>query len=111
MAALASMASAASYLSAPAQADAHARIGGKSPTSIPALSLSSSITSSSEHTVLHEYKFENNADGLALLATPLAKALEQVLTSAHAMFGHCVNEDFQTESQHVPGMPVQCHIC
>lgn len=106
-AALAPMASAASYLSALSQADARARTGGKSPTSTPALSLSSSVTSSSEDTVLHEYEFEN-ADGLALPATPPTS--EQVFTTVHTEFGHCANEEFRIISQHVPGRPVPGHV-
>lgn len=102
------MASAASYLSALSEADARARTGGRSPTSTPALSLSSSVTSSSEDTVLHEYEFENNADGLALPAVPPTS--EQVFTTVHTEFGHCANEDFRTRSQHVPGTPVPAHV-
>ena len=106
-AALAPMATAASYLSALSQADARARTGGKSPTSTPALSLSSSVTSSSEDTVLHEYEFEN-ADGLSLPATPPTS--EQVFTTVHTEFGHCANEEFRTISQHVPGSQVPGHV-
>jgi serine palmitoyltransferase len=102
------MASAASYLSALSQADARARTGGRSPTSTPALSLSSSITSSSEDTVLHEYESENNVDGLALPATPPTS--EQVFTTVHTEFGHCANEEFRTKSQHIPGTPVPAHV-
>ena len=102
------MASAASYLSALSQADARARTAGRSPTSTPALSLSSSVTSSSEDTVLHEYEFENNADGLALPATPPTS--EQVFTAVHTEFGHCANEEYRSMSQHVPGMPVPGHV-
>ncbi|KAF8805608.1 PLP-dependent transferase [Phlegmacium glaucopus] len=106
---LAPMTSAASYLSALSQADARARTGGRSPTSTPALSLSSSVTSSSEDTVLHEYELENNADGLALPAVPPTS--EQVFTTIHTEFGHCANEDFRTMSQHVPGTPpVPAHV-
>ena len=107
-AALAPMASAASYLSALSQADARARTGGRSPTSTPALSLSSSVTSSSEDTVLHEYEFEDNADGLLLPAIPPTS--EQVFTTVHTEFGHCANEDFRTTSQHVPGTSVPAHV-
>jgi serine palmitoyltransferase len=107
-AALAPMASAASYLSALSQADARARTGGRSPTSTPALSLSSSVTSSSEDTVLHEYEFENNADGLALPPTPPTS--EQVFTTVHTEFGHCANEEYRSTSQHVPGMFVPGHV-
>ena len=106
-AALAPMATAASYLSALSQADARARTGGKSPTSTPALSLSSSVTSSSEDTVLHEYEFEN-ADGLALPAIPPTS--EQVFNTVHTEFGHCANEEYRTISQHVPGRPVPGHV-
>jgi serine palmitoyltransferase len=108
-AALAPMASAASYLSALSQADARARTGGRSPpTSTPALSLSSSVTSSSEDTILHEYEYEGNADGLALPSTPPTS--EQVFTTVHTEFGHCANEDFRTVSHHVPGTSVPAHV-
>ena len=106
-AALAPMASAASYLSALSQADARARTGAISLVSTPALSLSSSFTSSSEERSLPEYESEDNADGLALPVTPPTS--EQVFTTVHTEFGHCANEDYRTESQHVPGTPFPAH--
>lgn len=95
------MASAASYLSALSQADARARGGSnRSPTSTPALSLSSSVTSSSEDTVLHEAQ-EDYADGLALPARPPTSA--DVFTTLHTEFGHCSSEEFRYTSVYAKG--------
>ncbi|KAJ2922930.1 hypothetical protein H1R20_g14206, partial [Candolleomyces eurysporus] len=104
---LSPMASAASYLSALSQADARAReqMNG-SPTSTPALSISSSVTSSSEDTVLHEE--DDNRDGLALPARPPTS--EQVFTTVHTEFGHCANEEYRMTSQHTRGEPVPGHV-
>ena len=109
-------ASAASYLSAVSQADARARSNGSvaSPTSTPALSLSSSITSSSEDTVLHENEDLNdpsltsNADGLLLPLRPPTS--EQVFTTVHTEFGHCANEEYRTTSQHKQGTLLPPHV-
>lgn len=102
-------ASAASYLSALSQADARAR--GATPTTTPALSLSSSITSSSEDTVLHEedeYTSTSNADGLLLPVRPPTS--EQVFTTVHTEFGHCANEEYRTTSAHPAGTPLPAHV-
>jgi serine palmitoyltransferase len=102
--------SAASYLSALSQADAHARARSASPTSTPALSLSSSVTSSSEDTILHENDdnpslLTSNTDGLLYPSHPPTS--EQVFTTVHTEFGHCANEQYRTVSQHKPGsLPV-----
>jgi len=109
-------ASAASYLSAVSQADARARSTSSvaSPTSTPALSLSSSITSSSEDTVLHEDEELNdpsltsNADGLLLPLRPPTS--EQVFTTVHTEFGHCANEEYRTTSQHKQGTLLRLHV-
>jgi len=106
-------ASAASYLSALSQADASARARNASPTSTPALSLSSSVTSSSEDTVLHEDEMRDpllssNADGLLLPSRPPTS--EQVFTTVHTEFGHCANEEYRTTSQHKPGSPLPAHV-
>jgi len=105
-----SLTSAASYLSALSQADARARgiNRSSSPTSTPALSLSSSITASSEDTVLHEFDADDNADGLALPARPPTS--EQVFTTVHTEFGHCANEAYRLTSQHTPGAEVPAHV-
>ncbi|KAF8651518.1 hypothetical protein AX16_004714 [Volvariella volvacea WC 439] len=102
---LSPMPSAASYLSALSQADARARSSNanKSPTSTPALSISSSITSSSEDTVLHE--FDDNADGLGLPSRPPTS--EEIYTTVHTEFGHCSNEQYRFTSQHPPGTPLE----
>jgi serine palmitoyltransferase len=103
------MASASSYLVAVSQADARARAAnGVPPTSTPALSLSSSITSSSEDTVLEESEYEFGADGLSLPHHPPNS--EQVFSTVHAEFGHCSNETYRYTSQHTPGTPVKGHV-
>jgi len=104
---LAPMASAASYLSALSQADARAR-NSRTPTATPALSLSSSVTSSSEDTVLNESDSENNTDGLSLPARPPTS--EQVFSTVHTEFGHCANEAYRLTSQHTAGEPVPAHV-
>ncbi|RDB17117.1 Serine palmitoyltransferase 2 [Hypsizygus marmoreus] len=112
---LAPLASAASYLSALSQADARARHShGRTPTATPALSLSSSITSSSEDTVLnegdpssHAHGFDN-FDGLALPVRPPTS--EQVFTTLHTEFGHCANEAYRLTSQHTQGEAVPAHV-
>ncbi|KAF9484072.1 hypothetical protein BDN70DRAFT_196264 [Pholiota conissans] len=109
-------ADAASYLSALSQADASARArtgtSGASTISTPALSLSSSVTSSSEDTVLHEAEhlaeLSNNADGLLLPLHPPTS--EQVFTTVHTEFGHCANEAYRTTSQHKLGTPLEDHV-
>ncbi|KAH7882914.1 pyridoxal phosphate-dependent transferase [Phlebopus sp. FC_14] len=103
---LPSMATAASYLSAVHQADTRARSHDISPASTPALSLSSSVTTSSEDTVLHES--DDNSTGLAYPLTPPTS--EQVFTTVHTEFGHCANEIYRCISQHNPEKPVTEHI-
>ncbi|KAF9011937.1 serine palmitoyltransferase 2 [Cyathus striatus] len=102
---------AASYLSALSEADARARNKNPnakgSPTSTPALSYSSSITSSSEDTVLYELDNDSYEDGLSLPAQPPTS--EQVFTTVHTEFGHCSNEEYRLTSQHTPGTPVPGH--
>ncbi|KAG6827554.1 hypothetical protein H0H92_011305 [Tricholoma furcatifolium] len=100
------MASAASYLSALSQADARAR-SIRAPTATPPLSMSSSITSSSEDTVLHE-EADNNADGLALPSRPPTS--EQVFTTVHTEFGHCANQKYRIESMHAQGDAITSHV-
>ncbi|KAG9313724.1 pyridoxal phosphate-dependent transferase [Chiua virens] len=100
-----SMATAASYLSAVHQADSRARGHDISPASTPALSTSSSVTSSSEDTVLHES--DDNYAGLAYPRTPPTS--EQVFTTVHTEFGHCANENYRCVSQHNPNKPVTEH--
>ena len=106
-------ASAASYLSAVSQADAHARARSLAnvvtPTSTPALSTSSSVTVSSEDSVLREgeAKMYDNDDGLSYPSTPPTS--EQVFNTVHSEFGHCGNEDYRFTSQHPVGKPVPHH--
>lgn len=102
-------ASAASYLSALSQADARARGGNKSGAasiSTPALSLSSSVTSSSaELETIHDGE---DADGLILPVRPPTS--EEVYTTLHTEFGHSSNEAYRYVSQHTPGAPVEGHV-
>ena len=95
--------SAASYLSAVSKADALAR-SNVPQTPTPALSLSSSLTTSSEDTVLSESEFDNS-DGLGLPVNPPNS--EQLFTTVHTEFGHCANEQYRYLSQHTPGTPVK----
>ncbi|KAL0945989.1 hypothetical protein HGRIS_012267 [Hohenbuehelia grisea] len=104
---LSPMTSATSYLSALSQADARARAASRSPTSTPALSLSSSVTGSSEDTVLDDTVMDNK-DGLLLPVRPPTS--EQVFDTVHTEFGHCGNEEFRYTSQHTPGEPVEGHV-
>jgi len=97
------MSTAASYLSAVSEADARARVKSGSPGSTPALSLSSSITSSSEDTVLEE-PVPEEADSLYYPTIPPTS--EQVFTTVHTEFGHCSNDNFRFISRHIPGEPV-----
>lgn len=99
--------SAASYLSALSQADARAR-NSRAPTATPALSLSSSVTSSSEDTVLNESDEFESIDGLSLPSRPPTS--EQVFTTLHTEFGHCANEEYRLTSQHTLGEPVPAHV-
>ncbi|KAJ7163859.1 pyridoxal phosphate-dependent transferase [Mycena crocata] len=98
-----------SYFSALSKAEAHG-VNGIAPTATPALSLSSSVTSSSEDTVLHEDDMElvDNSDGLALPAR--APNSSEVFTTVHTEFGHCSNGDYRYVSQHIPGTPVPAHV-
>ncbi|EKM56758.1 uncharacterized protein PHACADRAFT_254057 [Phanerochaete carnosa HHB-10118-sp] len=95
---------AASYLSAVSEADARARAPRGTPNSTPALSLSSSVTSSSEDTVLHERE-ELNSDGLAYPKVPPTS--EQVFTTVHAEFGHCANDSYRFTSRYNPARPLK----
>ncbi|OSD00677.1 hypothetical protein PYCCODRAFT_1469315, partial [Trametes coccinea BRFM310] len=97
------MSTAASYLSAVSEADARARKHGGTPASTPALSMSSSVTSSSEDTVLHDERNVDFTDGLSFPRKPPTS--EQVFTTVHAEFGHCANEDYRYTSQHRKGVP------
>ncbi|EIW80061.1 serine palmitoyltransferase 2 [Coniophora puteana RWD-64-598 SS2] len=98
---------AASYLSAVHEADQHARArsidrsSSPTPNSTPALSLSSSVTASSEDTVLHE----DDESGLNYPWTPPTS--EQVFSTVHTEFGHCANESYRCVSQHDYANPVK----
>ncbi|KAI0768257.1 serine palmitoyltransferase 2 [Trametes elegans] len=94
------MSTAASYLSAVSEADARARKHGGTPASTPALSMSSSVTSSSEDTVLEESP-DDYTDGLSYPRVPPTS--DQVFSTVHAEFGHCANEEYRYTSQHRAG--------
>jgi len=102
---LAALASAKSYLAAVSEADARARAHSATPTATPALSLSSSVTTSSEDSVLAEE--DDNHDGLALPTVPPTS--EQVFNTSHLEFGHSANEAHRYKSQHVPGTSLALH--
>ncbi|KAJ7701775.1 pyridoxal phosphate-dependent transferase [Mycena rosella] len=91
---------AASYLSALSAADAR-RLKAHAPTATPALSLSSSITSDSEDSVLHEKEAYASVAGLEMPLCPPTS--EQVFTTVHSEFGHCAREEFRSVSEHTPG--------
>lgn len=101
---LSPMSSAASYLAAVSQADARARSHNASPTSTPALSLSSTVTGSSEDTVLKEYDEEADDGPLSLPRVPPNS--EQTFTTVHSEFGHCANEEYRYTSAHRHGTDV-----
>jgi serine palmitoyltransferase len=93
--------SAASYLSALSEADARARgVVTRSPTSTPALSMSSSITS--EDTYLYE---TDVSDFLSYPQRPPTS--EQTFTTVHSEFGHCANEAYRYTSQHDPNTSLE----
>ena len=98
------MPTAVSYLSAVSEADARARVVNTTPTVTPALSLSSSVTSSSEEVLLDQQDYDNS-DGLVLPPNPPTS--EQVFTTAHTEFGHCANEKYRHLSQHLAGAAVK----
>ena len=101
------MPSAASYLSALSQADARARGSSRSPTSTPALSLSSSVTTSTEDTVLNESD-SDPSDGLTM--SPRPPTSEQVFTTVHTEFGHCADERYRYVSQHPSNTDLPDHV-
>ncbi|KAJ7093967.1 pyridoxal phosphate-dependent transferase [Mycena belliarum] len=95
---------AADYLSALSEADAR-RLKATAPTATPALSLSSSVTTNSEDSVLRENDgYDSAAAGLELPLRPPTS--EQVFTTVHSEFGHCARDEFRFVSQHVPGTPL-----
>ncbi|KAJ7216537.1 serine palmitoyltransferase 2 [Mycena pura] len=98
---------AASYLAALSEADAR-RLGRDAPTTreLPALSLSSSITSESEDSVLHE-DGEHGKSTNSLEYPSRAPTSEQVFSTVHAEFGHCANEAYRFTSEHIPKETVE----
>ncbi|KAI6041566.1 serine palmitoyltransferase 2 [Pisolithus marmoratus] len=89
---------ATSYPSAMHEADAHACNRTITPTSTPALSITSST--SSEDTILYE------PDGYDFHTTLTS---EKTSNALHAEFGHCANQDYRCVSQHDPEKPVTEH--
>ncbi|PPQ99309.1 hypothetical protein CVT24_009177 [Panaeolus cyanescens] len=108
--------SAASYLSALSQADAEARarsgaasLNG-SPSSTPALSISSSLTDDSEDTVLHEFDDDFERDPLSTPSPPTSFSSsypQAQFTTVHSEFGHCANEEYRMTSSHPQGQPLE----
>ncbi|KAF8211684.1 serine palmitoyltransferase 2 [Mycena galopus ATCC 62051] len=96
-----------SYFSALGQTETHS-LKAVPPTATPALSLSSSVTSSSEDTVLHEDSDDfDNSDGLALPPRPPNSS--EVFSTIHTEFGHCSNSDYRYVSRWA-GTPVPGHV-
>ncbi|KAG2108527.1 serine palmitoyltransferase 2 [Suillus discolor] len=90
------MPTAVSYLSAVQQTNARGRSRDNfSVPSTPALSLSPSITASSEDNAFSEDD-ENNC--LVYPITPPTS--EQIFTTVHTEFGHCANEAYRCVSKH-----------
>ncbi|EPQ51968.1 PLP-dependent transferase [Gloeophyllum trabeum ATCC 11539] len=101
------MSTAASYLSAVKAADARARARGETPVATPALSFSSSVTTSSEDTILDDGEVVSS-DALSYPTIPPTS--EQVFSTVHTEFGHCANAEYRYTSQHPAGTPVKPHI-
>lgn len=99
------MTSATSYLSAISR---RAKSQGSTPTSTPALSMSSSLTGSSEDTILDEGDWKDDGSGLYRPRNPPTS--EQVYTTVHTEFGHCSNEEYRFSSQHDPSQPIMPHV-
>jgi serine palmitoyltransferase len=95
--------SATSYLSAVSEADARARNLDKTPGSTPALSTSSTISLSSQDTVLDES--DDNSDGLKHPRKPPGS--DEVFTTVHTEFGHCTNETYRFTSKHNYDHPLE----
>ncbi len=64
--------------------------------------MSSSITSSSQDTVLDENTLDFT-DGLSYPRVPPSS--DQVFATVHSEFGHCANEQYRYTSQHPKGTP------
>ncbi|KAF7342028.1 PLP-dependent transferase [Mycena venus] len=97
---------AASYLSALSEADARRLRRASTPTATPALSLSSSVTSESEDSVLRENEeYTSLKAGLEYPVRPPTS--EQVFNTVHSEFGHCANEEYRFTSEHIPGTSLQ----
>ncbi|KAG1743720.1 serine palmitoyltransferase 2 [Suillus paluster] len=94
---------AASYLSAVQQAESCAHTHNNS--SVASLSLSSSITASSEDISLNE-----DDEGNCLAYHSALPTSQQVFTTVHTEFGHCTNEAYRCVSKHDYTKPAQEHI-
>ncbi len=92
-----------SYLNAMRSARARIR-DSASVTSTPALSLSSSATTLSEDTILHDTPYDNS-DGLAYPTVPPTS--DQLVSADHLQFGFCHNENYRYRSAHKPGTKVK----
>ncbi|KAG1861137.1 pyridoxal phosphate-dependent transferase [Suillus subalutaceus] len=102
---LSSITTAVSYLSAIQRAESRARTrDNPHETPTPALSLSSSITTSSEDIAFNEDD-ENNC----LVNPHTPPTSEQVFTTPHTEFGHCANEAYRCVSKHDYTRPFQVH--
>jgi len=95
--------SASSYLSAVSEADSRARRLDNTPGSTPALSASSSVSVSSQDSILEESDESDSSDGLEHTVEPSG----QVFTTVHTEFGHCANETYRFTSQHNYDNPLE----
>jgi serine palmitoyltransferase len=77
--------------------DAMARSRQSTPSSTPALSFASTVSSSEEDFPVDE----DESDGLSTPKFPPTS--EQVFNTSHSEFGHCANEQYRHLSKYRPG--------
>ncbi|KAG1865868.1 pyridoxal phosphate-dependent transferase [Suillus subalutaceus] len=98
------MSTAMSYLSAVQQADTRARShNNSSAASTPTRSTHSSVTASSEDTILCEDDTDN------CLVNPITPPTSEIFATVHTEFGYCANEAYRCVSQHDYTKPFQEH--
>lgn len=89
------------YLSAVQKADTRARSRNSSAESSPTRSIPSSVTASSEDSILSDDDTNN------CLVNPLTPPISEVFATLHTEFGHCANEAHRCVSQHDYTKPFQ----
>ncbi|KAG2072322.1 serine palmitoyltransferase 2 [Suillus decipiens] len=95
------MSTAMTYLSAVQKADTRARSRNSSAESSPTRSIPSSVTASSEDSILSDDDTNN------CLVNPLTPPTSEVFATLHTEFGHCANEAHRCVSQHDYTKPFQ----